>query len=94
MAALTVMTAAALLACQRSDPPPGSPAEVAPCPEDAGTELPRGPEPHRQADAEQHDSASAIRSDSSAQFSTCAMAARIAFRDGAPCGRPFRAALQ
>ena len=33
--------AAALFACQRSDPPPGSPADVAPCPEDAGTELPR-----------------------------------------------------
>ena len=29
------------LACQRSDPPPGTPAEAAPCPEDAGTELPR-----------------------------------------------------
>jgi hypothetical protein len=39
--ALTVLTAGALVACQRSDPPPGSPAEVAPCPEDAGTELPR-----------------------------------------------------
>jgi len=41
MAAITMLTAVALLACQRSDPPPGSPAEVAPCPEDAGTELPR-----------------------------------------------------
>lgn len=40
VAAVTV-SAVALLACQRSDPPPGSPAEVAPCPEDAGTELPR-----------------------------------------------------
>ena len=39
--ALTVMTAGALFACQRSDPPPGSPADVAPCPADAGTELPR-----------------------------------------------------
>jgi hypothetical protein len=33
--------AGSLVACQRSDPPPGSPAEVAPCPEDAGTALPR-----------------------------------------------------
>ena len=41
VAALAVMITAALVACQRSDPPPGSPAEVAPCPEDAGTELPR-----------------------------------------------------
>jgi hypothetical protein len=41
MAAMTVLTAGALVACQRSDPPPGSPAEVAPCPDDAGTELPR-----------------------------------------------------
>lgn len=32
---------AALTACQRSDPPPGTPAEVAPCPEDAGSDLPR-----------------------------------------------------
>lgn len=32
---------AALLACARSDPPPGSPAQPAPCPDDAGTELPR-----------------------------------------------------
>ncbi len=31
----------AALACQRSDPPPGTPAQAAPCPEDAGTELPR-----------------------------------------------------
>ena len=31
----------ALAACQRSDPPPGTPAQAAPCPEDAGTELPR-----------------------------------------------------
>jgi hypothetical protein len=30
-----------LVACQRSDPPPGTPAQAAPCPEDAGTELPR-----------------------------------------------------
>lgn len=29
-----------LVACQRSDPPPGTPAQAAPCPEDAGTELP------------------------------------------------------
>jgi hypothetical protein len=36
-----LLTVASLVACQRSDPPPGSPAEVAPCPEDAGTELPR-----------------------------------------------------
>lgn len=28
-------------ACARSDPPPGTPAQAAPCPEDAGTELPR-----------------------------------------------------
>jgi hypothetical protein len=41
MAAIPVLATSALLACQRSDPPPGSPAEVAPCPEDAGTELPR-----------------------------------------------------
>jgi hypothetical protein len=39
--AALVLAAATLVACQRSDPPPGSPAEVAPCPEDAGTELPR-----------------------------------------------------
>ena len=31
----------ALAACQRSDPPPGTPAQSAPCPDDAGTELPR-----------------------------------------------------
>lgn len=31
----------ALAACQRSDPPPGTPAQAAPCPDDAGTELPR-----------------------------------------------------
>jgi hypothetical protein len=41
MAAITMGGAGALVACQRSDPPPGSPAEVAPCPDDAGTELPR-----------------------------------------------------
>lgn len=28
------------LACDRKDPPPGTPAQAAPCPEDAGTELP------------------------------------------------------
>ena len=41
LSSIAAMSAAALFACQRSDPPPGSPAEVAPCPEDAGTELPR-----------------------------------------------------
>jgi len=41
MAAMAAMAAGLLFACQRSDPPPGSPAEVAPCPDDAGTELPR-----------------------------------------------------
>lgn len=41
MPVLAALTTAALFACQRSDPPPGSPADVAPCPEDAGTELPR-----------------------------------------------------
>ena len=35
------MMVAALAACQRSDPPPGTPAQSAPCPDDAGTELPR-----------------------------------------------------
>jgi hypothetical protein len=28
-------------ACARSDPPPGTAAQAAPCPDDAGTELPR-----------------------------------------------------
>ncbi len=37
----TAIAVAALMGCARSDPPPGSPAEVAPCPEDAGTALPR-----------------------------------------------------
>ncbi len=41
LSSLVALTPAVLFACQRSDPPPGSPAEVAPCPEDAGTELPR-----------------------------------------------------
>ena len=35
------VAAVVLGACQRSDPPPGTPAQAAPCPEDAGTELPR-----------------------------------------------------
>lgn len=35
-----VLAAAATMACARSDPPPGTPAEAAPCPDDAGTELP------------------------------------------------------
>lgn len=39
--AALLLAATSLVACQRSDPPPGSPAEVAPCPDDAGTELPR-----------------------------------------------------
>ncbi len=36
-----LLAATAMIGCQRSDPPPGTPAEVAPCPDDAGTELPR-----------------------------------------------------
>jgi hypothetical protein len=36
-----IFVAVAAVGCQRSDPPPGTPAEVAPCPADAGTELPR-----------------------------------------------------
>ena len=38
--ALAIMVGV-LGACQRSDPPPGTPAQSAPCPDDAGTELPR-----------------------------------------------------
>lgn len=44
MALLCLLASAvmgAMAGCQRSDPPPGTPAEVAPCPDDAGTELPR-----------------------------------------------------
>jgi hypothetical protein len=37
----TTIVIGALAACQRSDPPPGTPAQAAPCPDDAGTELPR-----------------------------------------------------
>jgi hypothetical protein len=33
--------AVAAVACQRRDPPPGTAAQSAPCPDDAGTELPR-----------------------------------------------------
>jgi hypothetical protein len=40
VAAALGTTAGGLVACQRSDPPPGTPAQAAPCPEDAGTELP------------------------------------------------------
>jgi hypothetical protein len=31
----------AIVACQRSEPPPGTAAQAAPCPDDAGSELPR-----------------------------------------------------
>lgn len=41
VAASTSLALLAQVACARSDPPPGTPAEVAPCPDDAGTELPR-----------------------------------------------------
>jgi hypothetical protein len=40
-AATAALAAATFLACARSDPPPGTPAQAAPCPDDAGTELPR-----------------------------------------------------
>lgn len=40
-AVVVIATIAMSAACQRSDPPPGTPAEVAPCPEDAGSDLPR-----------------------------------------------------
>jgi len=40
LGALAIMVGA-LGACQRSDPPPGTPAQSAPCPDDAGTDLPR-----------------------------------------------------
>jgi hypothetical protein len=39
--AVAIIAMGALAACQRSDPPPGTPAQAAPCPDDAGTELPR-----------------------------------------------------
>lgn len=36
-----VLTGLAFVACARQDPPPGTAAQAAPCPDDAGTELPR-----------------------------------------------------
>ena len=41
VAGALVIMVVVLGACQRSDPPPGTPAQAAPCPEDAGTDLPR-----------------------------------------------------
>jgi hypothetical protein len=41
VAGALVIFGGALGACQRRDPPPGTPAQSAPCPEDAGTDLPR-----------------------------------------------------
>lgn len=38
---LAITVALALVACARQEPPPGTPAQAAPCPEDAGSELPR-----------------------------------------------------
>lgn len=38
---MAVLVGLAFVACARQDPPPGTAAQAAPCPDDAGTELPR-----------------------------------------------------
>jgi hypothetical protein len=40
VASVSTLAVLAASACARSDPPPGTPAQAAPCPDDAGTELP------------------------------------------------------
>ena len=41
VAAIVIPSGLAFMACARQDPPPGTAAQAAPCPDDAGTELPR-----------------------------------------------------